>query len=187
MYLWFCLLHTLLFGGSKIPSEPSLLKAEQTASFRIFNVMCSSALKHFVALHWTCSRMSVSYSCWRGQNWTQYSRCHLGAVEQKKYETSLDLLLCILANAGQGAVCMLCCKDTAWLACVIFVKRDHLSLSARMLVASEPPACGLLGADPRMMQDVQFAFVALHEVSVSPFFCCGSSSLQLLPASSYQL
>lgn len=159
VHLWFCLFHTHLLGGNKILSKPLLLKVEQIPSFSLFDVLCSNALKLFVALHWTCSRMSRSYLRWRGQNWTLYPRCHLIGVKQRKCETSLDLLDCILANTGQGAVGILCCQ-IGWL--ILFLLSRTSSFLQGCLWPVSPQPVLLLGAIPGPMQDFAFAFVDLH-------------------------
>jgi len=58
---------------------------------------------------------------------------------------------------------------------VLFLSNRTRSFSARLLVAKPQPVL-LLGAIPEPMQDFAFAFGELHEVLVSPFFCCGNSS-----------
>ena len=53
---------------------------------------CSWPIITFVTLCWTCFSMSVSFSHWGGENWTQQSSCALTSAEQRGRITSFGLL-----------------------------------------------------------------------------------------------
>lgn len=87
MYQFLPLPLVLLFGTTRrawfisltpIPSQPSLLKAQQDQfplSFITREMLLS--LSHLYSVFWTCLRSSTSLSSRGAQNWAQDSRCGL--------------------------------------------------------------------------------------------------------------
>ena len=74
-----------------------MLCATDNHSFAyVFSVLVFVFLLPFVALLWTCSNSSMSFSCWGLQKWTQYSRWGLMRAEWRGRTTSLNLLVTLL-------------------------------------------------------------------------------------------
>lgn len=60
-------------------TEVSLLHAEQLQLSHLLSVRCCNSVIIFVALHWACSRASMSPFSWHipAQEWAQHSKCGL--------------------------------------------------------------------------------------------------------------
>ena len=81
----------------KTAMKCSLLQAEQVQVPQlVFTGQLLQLLFMFLAFCWTRSIWSISSSYQAGQNWRQYSACHLRSAEQRKIITPSNILALLL-------------------------------------------------------------------------------------------
>lgn len=111
---------------------PSIISRLYSSRSNILSseIKCSSPLITFFAFHCTVSSVSMSFSYWGTQTWTQSSRCGLTSAEQSRRVTSQPAGNAV-SPAAQDTIGLFCCRGTLLTQIQLGICQDYQLLSCQ--------------------------------------------------------